>query len=462
MRAALLAFVVVLGGCGSCGVDSGSGPPPKKIDPAYINEHLPKQLPEGLERVDATFGDGLVTLAGSTLDHDVLAPGGALRLTVYWVVKKPIGPGWRVFARIKGQPNTADFMNLAVTDMELAHGPETWRTGEIVADQFDVQLRADWRSQTATVEVGLVKVGEHGLGDRMPTSGPHVVDRAVLVRTMRVDLSKAPPPPGTIYISKARGAITVDGNGNDPGWVGAVTSPEFVTAESSPEPVGKATAKMTWDDDNLYLFVQVTDTDIVSPYTKHDDSLWKADDVEIFIDADGNRRGYVELQVNPNNATFDSWFAGTRASPPGDPKWDSQMRTAVKLRGTSTSEPGDTDVGWDAEMAIPWEAVKGRDDKMKVHLPPQVGDRWRLNVVRVDVHTGDDKVSATSWNRITYSDFHALDRMLTAVFADDKGAITAGTKDEGSGDGSGTGSGSGNGSGSGSGTSSGSNSPARP
>ena len=54
----------------------------------------------------------------------------------------------------------------------------------------------------------------------------------------------------------------------------------------------------------------------------------------MFIDADGNRRGYVELQVNPNNATFDSWFATTRAQP-GDRAWDSGMVTAVKVRGTA-------------------------------------------------------------------------------------------------------------------------------
>ena len=36
------------------------------------------------------------------------------------------------------------------------------------------------------------------------------------------------------------------------------------------------------------------------------------------------------------------------------------MITAVKLRGTT--EPGDTDIGWDVEIAIPWAAVKGRDD----------------------------------------------------------------------------------------------------
>jgi hypothetical protein len=176
------------------------------------------------------------------------------------------------------------------------------------------------------------------------------------------------------------------------------------------------------------VFVSIVDTDIYSPYKNHDDPLWKQDDIEMFIDADGNRRGYVELQVNPNNATFDSWFRGTKADG-GDPAWDSGMVTAVKVRGTP-DVAGDADQGWDAEIAIPLAAVKGRDDAMKVRIPPQVGDRWRMNIVRVD---GGSRVS--SWNRITYQDFHALDRMLTIVFADKTGSI-APKPEAGSGSGS--------------------------
>ncbi len=365
-----------------------------------------------------------------------------------------------MFAILRGQPNSADFMYLPATDMELGHDPESWRTGEIIADPQDLVLRPDWRSPTATLEVGLIRVGAHDLEDRMDAvSAPGAVgvvkDRAIVARQLHVDLSRAPPPVGTIYIPRATGAITIDGVSSEPAWQGAVMSPEFATAEGNgPEPIGKATAKMLWDDNNLYVFVSIADTDIVSEYKNHDDSLWKADDVEVFIDADSNRKGYVELQVNPNNATFDSWFAGTRAGPPGDPSWDSGMVTAVKLRGTT--EPNDTDQGWDAEIQIPWAAVKGRDDNMKVRLPPEVGDRWRLNVVRVDSHSGDKNQAASSWNRISFSDFHALDRMLTAVYADATGSIVAkppgaaaGTGSAGSGTAAGTGSGTAAGTGSG-------------
>jgi len=223
-----------------------------------------------------------------------------------------------------------------------------------------------------------------------------------------------------VYVPRASGPIAVDGVASEPAWATAATSPELVTAEGSADPVGRAIARLTWDDQYLYAFLSITDSDIVSEYRNHDEPLWKADCVELFIDADANRRGYIELQVNPNNATFDSWFAVTRAQG-GDPSWDSGMQTAVKLRGTTAA--GDTDQGWDAEIAIPWQAVRGRDAAMAVRLPPEVGDRWRMNVVRVDVRTGDKNPQASSWNRITSADFHALDRMLTVVFADASGSI---------------------------------------
>jgi len=405
--------------CVAC-VDRGPGPQPKKIDPGYVAAHLLAQEPAGgLSRLDVSIG-GKVVYVGNTVDRSLVAPGQTVRITHYWRVVQPVGDGFRVFALVRGAPNTPDFMNLTATDMQIAHGPATWKPGELVEDIQDITLRPDWHSATATLQVGLIATGAHGTGDRMPAVGSHTQDRAVIARVLDVDLSKAPPPPGTIYIPRALGPITIDGIGSEPAWAVAATSPELATAEGSADPVGKAIAKLSWDDQFLYAFVTITDSDVWSEYKKHDDPMWKQDCVELFIDADGNRKGYVELQANPNNVTFDSWFATTRAQP-GDVSWDSGMQAAVKLHGTT--EPGDTDQGWEVELAIPWQAVRGRDEAMAVRLPPQVGDRWRLNVVRVDVKTGDKNQQASSWNRITSADFHALDRMLTAVFADANGSI---------------------------------------
>jgi len=417
MRSALVAAgLVVWVAC----VDQGPGPRPKKIEPSYVAEHLLAHPPAGgFPVLDVSLG-GKVVYAGNTVDKTMVAPGQTVRVTHYWRVVQPVGAGWRVFALVRGAPNTADFMNLTATDMELAHGPATWKPGELIEDIQDITLRPDWHSATATLYVGLIAAGAHGIGDRMAASGAHTQDRAVIARVIDVDLSRAPPPPGTVYVPRAQGPLTVDGIASEPAWSIAATSPELATAEGSADPVGKAIARLTWDEQYLYAFVSITDSDVVTGYKNHDDPLWKQDCVELFIDADGNRRGYVELQVNPNNATFDSWFATTRAQP-GDVSWDSGMQTAVKLRGTTV--PGDTDQGGDAEIAIPWQAVRGRDEAMAVRLPPEVGDRWRLNLVRVDVKTGDKNQQASSWNRITSADFHALDRMLTAVFADTTGSI---------------------------------------
>jgi hypothetical protein len=427
-----LAILCALVGC----VDHGPGPQGKKIEASYVAEHLVAAVPADVTRVDIalgagpesgpersmTRGGGKVTYVGNRTDRPMAAPGQTLRITHYWQVTQPVGDGWRVFALLRGAPGTADFMNLPASDMEIGHPPATWKAGEIIEDIQDIPLRPDWHSAKATLYVGMIHVGGHDTGDRMVATGPRVVDRAVVARELDVDLSRAPPPPGTVYLPRAGGAIAIDGVASDPGWTTAVTSPEFAIAEGCPEPLGKATARMTWDDQYLYVFASIVDPDIVSQYTQHDDPLYRQDAVEIFIDADSNRRGYVELQVNPNNATFDSWFPGTK-TPKGDEAWDSGMVTAVKLRGTSA--PGDSDQGWDAEIAIPWSAVKGRDEAMAVRLPPQVGDRWRMNVVRVDIKSGGAPFSggATSWNRITCADFHALDRMLTVVFADRAGSI---------------------------------------
>ncbi|HEX4423361.1 MAG TPA: carbohydrate-binding family 9-like protein [Kofleriaceae bacterium] len=449
-------LVACLGTIGAC-VDRGPGPEPKKIDPAYVAQHLIAKLPAELAPLDVALGGGKVVYAGNTIDKPRVAPGQTVRITHYWRVVEPVGPGWRVFALVRGEPNTADFMNLTATDMEIAHGPASWKPGELIEDIQDVTLRPDWRSSTATLSVGLIATGAHGLGDRMLASGPHTHDRAVIARVLDVDLSKAPPPPGTIHIPRASSPITIDGVASEPAWATAATSPELVTAEGSADPIGKAIAKLTWDDQYLYAFVSITDSDIVSEYKKHDDPMWKQDCIELFIDADGNRRGYIELQVNPNNATFDKWYATTRAQP-GDESWDSGMQTAVKLRGTTA--PGDTDQGWDVELAIPWQAVRGRDDAMAVRLPPQVGDRWRLNLVRVDVRTGDKNQQASSWNRISSADFHALDRMLTAVFADTSGSIVPLAAGAGSAAGSGSGSAAGSGNAAGAGSTAGSGSAA--
>jgi hypothetical protein len=418
MRVVLLAaaLLAVLAGC----VDHGPGPQPRKVDPAHVKAHLLAAAPADLERLDVTLG-GKVVYLGNKIEQTRVAPGQAVTITHYWKVLAPVGDRWRVFTLVRAPAGSADFMNLDPTDMQHAYGPAMWKAGDVIEDPQMFVVRPDWRSARATILVGLIEVGRHGTLDRMAASGPRTQDRAVVARVLEIDTARAPPPAGTVHLPRARGEIVIDGLAAEPAWAAAAASPELATAEGSAEPKGKATAKLLWDDEYLYVFASILDTDIYSEFTRHDDPLWKADCVELFIDADGNRRGYVELQVSPNNVTFDAWFAGPRG-PRGDEAWDSGMRSAVKVNGTGNVK-GDGDRGWDVEIAVPLAAVKGRDESMGVRIPPAVGDRWRLNLVRVDRRSNGEIASVASWNRIGMNDFHALDRMLTVVFADAAGSI---------------------------------------
>lgn len=417
MKHVCLVVMIVIAGC----VEQGAGPPPKKIDATYVQSHLLPALPAGVDKLEVAVGDVAIYL-GNKVDRPRVAPGQAVTITHYWKVLKP-APSWNVFTLVRGPAGTADFMNLVPTDMQIAHGPAVWEPGEIIEDVQTFTVRPDWRSKDATVTVGMIERGKHGTLDRMEVRGAATRDRAIVARVLEIDLSRAPPPKGTAHLSRAQGPITIDGIGSDTGWLGAAQT-ELVTAEGGSDPNGKAIVKMTWDDQFLYVFANITENDIVSPFKNQDDPLWKGDCIEIFIDADSNRAGYVELQANPIGVTFDKWFASKRGGPGEDEAWDSNMVVGVKLRG-SVERADSGDLGWDVELGIPWAAVKGRSDTMKVELPPRVGDRWRLNVVRVDRKSGgkDNDVAAASWNRITMSDFHALDRMLTVVFADPSGAI---------------------------------------
>jgi hypothetical protein len=259
--------------------------------------------------------------------------------------------------------------------------------------------------------------------------GPADSESRVIALRFKVErgTGKRPTPP-QYKVRRASGPIVIDGKANEVDWQAAAVSPAFAPAEGGPEVAGAARARLLWDDTSLYAFIEVEDTDVHSQYKAQDDPLWKEDVVELFIDADRNRRGYVELQVNPRNAHFDAWFPTTR-SQKNHPEWNSGMKSAVAVRGTLDVR-GDGDQGWSAEIAIPLAAVKGADAAMKVAIPPAVGDQWRLNIVRVD-KPADGPLGASSWSAIPIADFHALARMLTVTFADTDGAVPAATPSPG-------------------------------
>lgn len=115
--------------------------------------------------------------------------------------------------------------------------------------------------------------------------------------------------------------------------------------------------------------------------TERDDIIFRDNDIEIFIDPDGDSHNYMELEVNALGTEWDLLLL----KPYRDQQkvavdsWDIiGLKTAIHLDGT-LNNPTDIDKGWSAEIAIPWKVLEECAPKSI----PENGDQWRVNFSRV-------------------------------------------------------------------------------
>lgn len=369
-----------------------------------VAKNVLKKAPKFDNKVGTNFGGKLIYL-GNDAPASVRA-GEPISIIHYWKVVAPPEGNWSVRSMLEGT-SPRDRMSAHGSPMRRAYPSTKWKAGDIIRDTQKIVLRRSWASTTAKVRIGVFDRKQRK--NVAITAGPKVDDNWAEVASIEVKFNVIP---------KAKGPIKLDGVADEESWKTALASPNFVDAKNGPS-TQMTKARLLWDDEALYVFVEVSDTNIRSKYTKRDDPLWKGDVVELFIDADRNGNDYVELQVNPNNAVFDAWFARRRSKQyTGEFDWNSKLESKVVVNGTVNKS--DKDTGWNVEIKIPHATVKGRNDKMRVNIPPKVGDRWRLNIIRVD-RDGKKYEGISSWNQITSGDFHALRLMLEVVFGDEKG-----------------------------------------
>jgi hypothetical protein len=99
----------------------------------------------------------------------------------------------------------------------------------------------------------------------------------------------------------------------------------------------------------------------------------------------------------------------------------------VKVDGTVDVRT-DVDKGWVAELAIPFEAARGKEKEMK-NVPPKPGTEWRVNFFRLDMPAGRPQ-AGSAWSPPLVGDFHALDKFGQLVFGDEKGNAPGVAKEE--------------------------------
>jgi hypothetical protein len=141
---------------------------------------------------------------------------------------------------------------------------------------------------------------------------------------------------------------------------------------------------------------------------QRDQHLWEEEAVEVFLQADPRQKSYIELEVNPLGAMLDIYLLDVR-KPLHYESWNSEkLRWAVEVTGTVDGKPGDK--GWTCEIALPLEDVVTAP-----HIPPRAGDRWRLNLYRIERLPSTAELA---WSPTLKNDFHVPDRFGEIVFTD--------------------------------------------
>jgi hypothetical protein len=229
----------------------------------------------------------------------------------------------------------------------------------------------------------------------MLTAVVALASAAVTAERPVYEVLRASPPP------------VVDGRLDDPAWERAPpVGPFLQNADAAPSAL-VTEARLLYDDEYLYVAFRLDDENVWATMRNRDDHLWHEEVVEVFIQPDPAHPAYVEFEVNPLGTMIDI-FLLDRRKPLPYASWNSaRLRWAVQVNGTVDGEPGDA--GWTCEIAIPHE-----DLAMAPHVPPRPGDRWRLNLYRVERRPAP---AALAWSPTRANDFHLPDRFGEIVFS---------------------------------------------
>lgn len=415
-------------------------------DKERLKAYVLDAVPDDARKVDINFENKLHIL-GYKFEPEPAKPGTDVKLTYYWRCDDPVEEGWLLFTHLH-DPVADKYDNLdwagPLREQRGNHqalGPDHWEKGKVYVDEQTYKM-PDWiKGAELTVMTGVWK-GDSRL---RVVSGANDGDNRAIVGKLKTGVVPSPEdkprtevPALSVPRVPAGSKIVVDGKSDDKAWATAASTGRFVDVGSGrpekdvPFPVN-GSAKITWDEQNLYVFFDVTDTDVVGGYddAKKGDlytvtgqpKLWARDTVEIMIDpdGDGDNKDYYEIQVNPQNKVFHTQYDGYNTpktepnGPFGHEDWDPKLKSAVVVRGTLDKE-GEKDEGYSVEVAIPWAAF-GK----AAHHPPRPGDSWRFNFYAMQNNGG------AAWSPILgRGNFHKADRFGRVTFTLAAGEAPAG------------------------------------
>jgi hypothetical protein len=167
----------------------------------------------------------------------------------------------------------------------------------------------------------------------------------------------------SLEVARARGPIVVDGDLDDAGWLGAAAATNF--SETHPgekaRPQVETVAKMTYDDDNLYIAFIAHDDPATIRATLHErDREFSEDLVGLILDPYGDATWAYEIFANALGVQGDLMWTNDNE----DTGFDLVYSSAATI----------TDSGYQVEMAIPFSSLR---------FPDRAEQTWRATFWRI-------------------------------------------------------------------------------
>ncbi len=186
-----------------------------------------------------------------------------------------------------------------------------------------------------------------------------------------------------LLVPHANGAIALDGDMDDPGWLHATARTyAFVGADGTPaRPYSDA--RFVWGDGHLYVALYASDEDIRASRSEPGAPLWLEDSFHLaFSDAKWDRI----LDLSPLGTLTDA-LRPSGGQGPLDYSWSSGAHVSHELDGTANN-PADEDEEWVLEMAIPFDSLG---------VAGKPGDEIALTIHRCDTPKHAKRVCG-AWN----------------------------------------------------------------
>jgi hypothetical protein len=418
----LVVFVMAGVGFGCVGGSKGLSTEDKERLKPYVLESAPADL---AHKLDVNF-ENKVHLIGYAFSPEAAKPGAEVKITYYWRCDDTLEDGWLLFTHTKdegsGKMGNLDFVG-PLREQKNGHqvlGPERWERGKVYVDEQTYKVPDDVTGAEVTVFTGIWK----GDARLRIVSGPNDGDNSAIVGKIKTGVAPKAAEPHTdvptMGVTKLalNEKINIDGNGSEAEWGAATSTGPFVdvgTGKTNTAIPVNGSAKVLWDDKNLYILVQVQESDFYTGFTNAkaqpedftaagQPKLWTKDTIEMMVDPDplGDNVDYYELQINPQNKVFKSQFdtlqqpSGGPNGPFGHEDWDPKLKSAVTIQKGPDGKP----TGYTVEAALPWAGYA----KAANH-PPKSGDVWRVNFYAMKNNGG------VSWSPILgQGNFHKASR----------------------------------------------------